>query len=88
MKPRATGSEMIRNQSEGRIDKFDRQGENYFFGCLGAAGLIIGISQWTLGGIAPGWLPGWAGRVIGWTALIAIQLLTLFALRRRLLFSV
>jgi hypothetical protein len=83
--PSNGGSEMIENQS-GTVLKLGGHGENYFFGCLGAAALMIGIAQWILGGIAPGWLPGGTSRVIGWAALIILQLLTLFALRRRLLF--
>jgi hypothetical protein len=76
---------MIASQSKSRLEAVERQGPNYFFGCLGAAGLIIGASEWIIGGRTPNWLSGDAGRNIGWAVLITLQLLTIFALRRRLL---
>jgi hypothetical protein len=63
----------------------DRQSsENYFFGCLGAFGLIIGIAEWILRGCPLTWLPHLMVCGLVWTGMISLQLLTLVALRRRL----
>jgi hypothetical protein len=43
---------------------------------------MIGLTQWIVGGNALGWVSRW----VGWTALAALQFLTLFSLRRRLVF--
>ena len=67
-----------------RPDQPLRPSENYVVGCFGAAGLIIGASEWARQGLPLGWMPSQAGYVLAWSGLLLLQLLTLYALKRRL----
>jgi hypothetical protein len=63
-----------------------RQGEDYFFGCLGAVALIIGAVEWILRGCSLSWLPHWLGCGLAWLAMTSLQSLTVVSLRCRLVF--
>lgn len=71
-----------RNRTEDR--ETQRGSENYFFGSLGVAALVIGIAHWMLGGAVPSWTSDWRLTSFGWATLASLQLLTLFSLRRQL----
>lgn len=58
--------------------------EKYLVGCLGAAGLIIGVAEWICGGRVWDGMPWRVESFFAWSALISLQLLTLYSLTRRL----
>jgi hypothetical protein len=69
-----------------KLETNRRHDEDYFFGCLGAVGLMIGTVEWILSGCSVSWLPHWLGCGLAWLAMISLQSLTLVSLLRRLVF--
>jgi len=72
------------NSNDTESGKEMRSGEDYFARCLGATAVIACTAEWISHGCPIGEFPRWLGYTIGWVGLVLPELLTLWALSRRL----